>query len=116
MRMNRLVSLSLIDLADLFGFDVDTGRLPDEDVGGLSLLDSTLVFLSSEVEDGNRHRHSNLPVLLAGGEGFGVQQGLHQRVDPQTPIANLFVGMAHAVGAPLANFGDSNGRLDLIQA
>jgi hypothetical protein len=83
------------------------------DVSG-SLLDNTLVLFSSEIEDGHRHRHDNLPVLLAGGEGFGVQQGLHQRVDGQTPIANLFVGMGQAMGVPINSFGDSNGVVELL--
>jgi hypothetical protein len=83
------------------------------DVDG-SLLDNTLVLFSSEIEDGHRHRHTNLPVLLAGGEGLGVQQGLHQRVDPSTPIANLFVGLAHAMGVPIDSFGDSDGVLGLL--
>ena len=34
---------------------------------GTSVLDSTAVFFSSEISDGDRHNHDNLPVLLAGG-------------------------------------------------
>ncbi len=77
-----------------------------------SMLDNTLVFFSSECEDGNRHRHSNLPVLLAGGEAMGVRQGIHRRVDDQTPIADLFVGIARTMGVPIDQFGDSQGVLD----
>jgi hypothetical protein len=78
-----------------------------------TLLDQTVLFFSSEVEDGNRHRHSNLPVLLAGGEGHGLRQGLHERVDDSTPIANLFMGIAAQLGINLNQFGDSNGTLNL---
>jgi hypothetical protein len=82
------------------------------DVQG-NLLDNTAVFFSSEIEDGNRHRHANLPVLLAGGEGLGLRQGMHERVNEQTPIANLFVALAGQFGVNLDSFGDSNGRLTL---
>lgn len=82
------------------------------DVQG-NLLDNTAVFFSSEVEDGNRHSHRNLPVLLAGGEGLGLRQGMHERVDEQTPIANLFVALARQYAVNLDSFGDSNGSLAL---
>ena len=81
--------------------------------GSGDLLDQTLLFFSSEVEDGNRHRHHNLPVLLAGGEGMGLTQGLHQRVPDTTPIANLFVAIARQMGLDTESFGDSNGILSL---
>jgi len=77
-----------------------------------NMLDNTLVFFSSECEDGNRHRHSNLPVLLAGGEAMGIRQGIHRRVDDQTPIADLFVGIARSLGVQVDQFGDSQGVLD----
>src|SRR5262245_65711422 len=34
-----------------------------------TLLDNSLVFFSSEIEDGNSHAHKNLPILLAGSAG-----------------------------------------------
>ena len=34
---------------------------------GSTLLDNTLVYFSSEIEDGNSHRHTNMPILTAGG-------------------------------------------------
>ena len=74
---------------------------------GTTLLDNTLVFFSSEIEDGNAHRHSNLPVLLAGGGALGVDSGRHVVYRDNEPIANLFVSMLQLSGVPAATFGDN---------
>ena len=79
--------------------------------GDRTLLDNSLVFFSSEIEDGDAHRHTNLPVILAG-RGGGVTPGRHI-VSKGAPIANLFVAMLVASGAPITSFGDSNGALAL---
>jgi hypothetical protein len=82
-------------------------RLQGAEEGGASLLDNSLVFFSSEVEDGNTHNHANLPVLLAGGGGGAVSPGRHLRYANSTPIANLFVSLLRAVGKPgVTSFGD----------
>ncbi len=78
---------------------------------GTTLLDNSLVFFSSEIEDGNAHRHTNLPVLLAGGGGGAVTPGRHVVYGGAPPIANLFLSMLHAVGVDAAAFGDSTGPL-----
>src|SRR6185369_2633636 len=45
------------------------------DAQGNPLLDTTAVFFSSEIEDGDAHRHSNMPVLLAGSAGGAFKTG-----------------------------------------
>jgi hypothetical protein len=50
-----------------------------QDASGAPLLDSTLVFISSELADGNRHNHDNLPILLAGKLGGLVTTDRHVR-------------------------------------
>lgn len=79
-----------------------------EDVDGGTLLDNTLVFFSSEIEDGNSHAHHNLPILLAGGAGGAVRSGRHIRYDPaeRTPIADLFIRFLHIFGVEAETFGD----------
>lgn len=77
-----------------------------EDAPGISVLDNTIVFFSSEIEDGDAHRHTNLPVVIAGGGAGTIVQGTHTRFPNGTPMANLFLSFLQALGAPQARFGD----------
>lgn len=70
-----------------------------------TLLDSSLVFFSSEIEDGDAHRHTNLPVLLAGRGGGAVTPGQHLRFSGNPPLANLFLTVLRAFGIQDATFG-----------
>jgi len=61
--------------------------------------------------DGNRHTHSNLPLILAGGGGGALRPGRYAQHGSK-PMTNLLLSMAHTMGAQkLASFGDSTGRL-----
>jgi hypothetical protein len=73
---------------------------------GGSLLDSSIVFFGSEIEDGDAHRHTNMPVLLAGRGGGAVLPGRHVRYASEQHIANLFLGIMAAFGVHLPSFGD----------
>ncbi|MEX1362715.1 MAG: DUF1552 domain-containing protein [Nannocystaceae bacterium] len=80
---------------------------------GATLLDSSMVLFSSEIEDGNAHRHSNLPVLLAGRGGGTIQTGRHI-IHDGTPLSNLYLSMLQGLGVPATSFGDdSTGPLPL---
>ncbi len=80
---------------------------------GTSLLDSSMVYFSSEIEDGNAHRHFNLPVLVAGRGGGVIDTGRHI-IHDEVPMSNLFLGMLKGLDVPVDSFGDdSSGALDL---
>ncbi len=82
-----------------------------KDVDGQSLLHNSMIVYGSGNADGNRHTHSNLPILLAGNGGGTLQPGRYSKTD-QTPLTNLFLGMADRMGVPaLDRHGDSTGRL-----
>ena len=85
-------------------------QMKNTDEDGVSLLDNSMVFFSSEIEDGNSHRHENLPVLVAGKGAGAFSPGRHLRTQDQ-PIANLFVSMLNAAGVATSKFGDSTGPL-----
>lgn len=80
---------------------------------GSSLLDHTVVCFSSEISDGDWHNHDDLPVVLLGRGGGAVRAG--RNVDTGgRPIADLYLTMLEAVGAPQASFGvDGTRALDL---
>lgn len=85
-----------------------------EDAPGVPVLDNTIVFFSSEIEDGDAHRHTNLPVIIAGGGGGTIRQGTHTRFTTGTPMSNLFLAFLQALGSPQATFGD-DGTAPLAQ-
>ncbi|MCC7538398.1 MAG: DUF1552 domain-containing protein [Deltaproteobacteria bacterium] len=77
-----------------------------EEPDGSSLLDSCAVLFSSEISDGDRHNHDDLPVVIAGRFGGEWETGRHIRVPDRTPIANLFLRILAGLGVPADGFGD----------
>jgi len=90
-----------------------TAKLRAIDEGaGKTALDTSLVVFGSEIEDGNSHSHSNLPVVVMGHGGGAATGGRHIRSPRGTPIANLFSTVLSSFGAP-TQFADSTGTLSL---
>lgn len=78
------------------------------DPGGTgSLLDNTALFFSSEISDGNRHNHDNLPVIIAGNANGTFTTGRHIRYTNNEKIGSLFISMLQASGVNVTAFGDS---------
>lgn len=83
-----------------------------QDIDGKSLLENSMVFFSSEISDGNRHNHNDMPIILAGHAGGQITSGRHVRYDNVPPVANLFVSMLQLMGTQDTRFGlDSTGTL-----
>jgi hypothetical protein len=82
-----------------------------KDVDGNSLLHNSMIMYGGGIADGNKHTHTNLPVILAGAGGGTLQPGRYIQHNP-APIANLYLSMADRMGASALNrFGDSTDRL-----
>jgi hypothetical protein len=85
-----------------------------KDVDGQSLLHNSMIVYGSGNADGNRHTHTNLPIVLAGSAGGGIKPGRYVKTNP-APLTNLFLTMADRMGAQgLEKHGDSTGRLEGI--
>lgn len=85
-----------------------------KDIDGNSLLQNSMIVYGSGNADGNRHTHSNLPIILAGGGGGSLSTGRYMKAGG-VPTTNLFLGMADKFGlAGVERHGDSSGRLDSI--
>jgi hypothetical protein len=118
------------------------GKLKSVSEGDQTLLDSTMVLMTSNLRDGNTHWTHDLPVLLAGG-GFHhgrhlafnqpyVQELSAAETDPkssaapkktvpsmgvnQTPMCNLFTSMLRQAGMETARFSSATGPLDGLDA
>jgi hypothetical protein len=86
------------------------------DVDGRSLLDNSMIVYTGGLSDGNRHRHDDLPLLLAGRAGGSLAAGQLLDLPEPRPMSDLFVTLLDVVGAPVERFGDSTGRLDAVRA
>ena len=84
-----------------------------KDVHG-SLLDQSMVLYGSGISDGNRHRHDNLPLVLAGGANGQIETGRHVVTKGEVPMGNLFLSMLDIMGTPAEAIGDSSGRLEVL--
>lgn len=109
--------------------------------GEQSLLDNTMVLMTSNLRDGNTHWTHDLPVLLAGG---GFRHGQHLAFNPsyveslastddgsanqnkqkhaapqmgvnQTPLSNLFTSMLQQTGVETDRFSSGSGTLNGLE-
>ncbi|TWU05549.1 DUF1552 domain-containing protein [Stieleria varia] len=79
--------------------------------GEQSLLDQSMVLYGSGISDGNRHRHDDLPIVLAGSAGGQIETGRFIVPGKEVPMGNLFLSMLDKMGTPAESIGDSSGRL-----
>jgi hypothetical protein len=85
-----------------------------KDVDGHSLLHNSMIVYGSGNSDGNRHTHSNLPVILAGSGGGGLTTGRFLKHKGK-PLNNLYLNMLDRMGVDqVARLGDSTGRLEAV--
>jgi hypothetical protein len=111
-REDRIEKIKTIDLWYAQQFAKFISRLDAaEDVDGNSVLHNSMVLIGSGNADGNRHTHTDLPVILAGSGGGSMTPG--RFVDYKSvPLANLYLKMAQMLGIDEVNsFGDSTGIL-----
>jgi hypothetical protein len=79
--------------------------------GDSTVLDNSMILFGSALSDGNSHDPHKLPLVLAGRGGGRLDAGQHRMYTEDTPLANLYVSMLDAFGAPVERFADSTGPL-----
>ncbi len=82
-----------------------------QDVDGTSLLETCTVFMSSEISDGNRHNHNDLPVVMAGSCRGYFDTGRHVRFAETQKISEVFMTMLDAMGTPVESLGDDGQKI-----
>ncbi|MEM7313890.1 MAG: DUF1552 domain-containing protein [Planctomycetota bacterium] len=82
--------------------------------GSGTLLDHSLYMYGSGMGDPDKHDHSNLPIIVAGGAAGKMRGGRHIRFDKPEPLSNLHLTLLNKVGVPLETFADSTGRIDQL--
>ena len=112
-----------------------------KDLDGRPLLDSTMALYGSGMAFGHSHGNANLPLVLAGGKGFGLKHGrhvdynkkarefagydlanpgshyyvCHNPVNEKAHMSNLLLTMAQNMGVDVERFGDSTGTIAEVQ-
>ncbi|MBI1372474.1 MAG: DUF1552 domain-containing protein [Phycisphaera sp.] len=87
-----------------------------EEANGTTLLDNTLLTYGSGLGDGATHQYNDLPIVVAGGRSLGFKTGRHLHCDDGTPLANLWLTQARALGVQGEKFADSTGAMETLIA
>src|SRR5262249_20722508 len=106
----KIAQLKVVELEKMKTLHDFLAKLKQTKEEGVSLLDRTMVFFSSNLGNAATHAVKNMPVLLVGG---GFKHGQHLAFDPKDPppLCNLYVTMLQRLGIEADKFGSSTGTL-----
>lgn len=81
--------------------------------GERSLLDNSMILLTSSLMDGNAHDSRQLPVVLAGGGGGTIKGGQAYDLsqDPNRKLCRLHLALMDRMGVRVDKFGDAENAL-----
>jgi len=82
--------------------------------GDGSLLDHSMIVHGAGMSNSDIHYHHDLPILLVGGGAGQVKGGRHIKFADDTPLSNLWLTLIDKMGLPVEQFGDSNGKIQLL--
>ena len=92
-------------------------KMADTDEGGRTLLDNSMVLLTSSLWDGNAHDSTQLPLLVAGGGGCGIRGGrvmdFGGEPKEQRKLCRLHLALMERMGLRMERFGDAEQALQL---
>ena len=78
---------------------------------GSTLLDNTILTYGSGLGDGATHQYNDLPIVVAGSGRGRLRSGRHLHCPEGTPLANLWLTHARAMGVSMDRFADSTGQV-----
>lgn len=110
----KIEQLRKVELALMETFRDFLKKLKDTRENGVSLLDRTAVFFSSNLGNAATHAVKNLPVVLAGG-GFRHGQHLAFDANDPPPLSNLYVTLLQRLGIESDHFATSTGTLSGLE-
>lgn len=85
-----------------------------KDMDGKSILHNSMIVWGGGLADPDRHRHTDLPIIVAGHGGGTIKTGTRSVAGPDTPMTNLFLSLLDRVGIREERFGDSTDRLSVF--
>lgn len=89
------------------------GKMQATNEGERTLLENSMIMLTSSLFDGNAHDSRQLPVVLAGGGGGTIQGGrFHDHsADPNRKLCRLHIALMDRMGLHVGHFGDAENAL-----
>ena len=135
----KLAACRQVEVELIQAFGGLLGKLKSATEAGSTLLDSTMVVMTSNLRDGNTHWTHNLPVILAGGgfrhgqhlafnrpfldevkqelaaapgTGAGAEKKTPLMGKDQQPLCNLFTSMLRQGGVEVDRFSSATGPLE----
>jgi hypothetical protein len=109
----QVAKKAAIDIYHLELFTAFLEKLRQTPDGDSNLFDQSLFLYGSGMSNGNVHDHVNLPALLVGGAAGKVKGNRHIRVQDNTPLSNLMMGILDVAGVRIEKFGGSNAAVQL---
>jgi hypothetical protein len=92
-----------------------TKRMKEIDEGEATLLDNSILMLTSSLFDGDAHGANQLPILLTGKGGGTLRPGrvldYLEKGDDQRKVCSLHLSLMDRMGVRLDRFGDAQMRL-----
>jgi hypothetical protein len=109
----KLSQLAAIGLWEITQLAYLMNKMKAVTEGTSNLLYNTTIFFSSDISDGNRHNHDDMPIIVAGHGGGALTPGKHLSfpTSMKQKVANLLVTMLGTAGVANATIGDSTGPL-----
>jgi Protein of unknown function (DUF1552) len=106
----KIEQLALIEAAQVATWGAFVRRLKETPEETGTMLNNTMVLLTSNLGNASAHDNKNMPVLFAGGR---FRHGQHLAFDRQKnyPLPNLFVNALQDLGLETDQFASSTGTM-----
>lgn len=107
---DKLTQLAILENAIIGEWANFVRKLKSQQESAGSLLDQTMVLLTSNLGNASSHDNKNMPVLFAGG-GFRHGQHLAFNKNDNYPLPNLYLSALHRLGLHQDKFATSTGTM-----
>ncbi len=106
----KIAQLGIIEEAQMSAWGNLVRRMHETKEAGGTLLDRTMLLLTSNLGNASSHDTKNMPVIIAGG---GFKHGQHLAFDRGNnyPLPNLYVSMLQRLGLEKDKFASSTGTM-----
>lgn len=111
---NKIKQLAIIEEAQMRSWGGLVRRLHETEDGDGTLLDRTMLLLTSNLGNASAHDTKNMPVVVAGG-GFKHGQHLAFDRDNNYPLPNLYTSMLQRLDLEVDAFASATGTMQGLE-